>query len=96
MDLTSAAARRPWHTLTLYVALTTASYAVAAHRPLLRPFVVEPAAYDSRIPFIPAAAGLYLTYQALLPALIVAARELTARGNAVQRKRRTATSAATG
>jgi fatty acid desaturase/membrane-associated phospholipid phosphatase len=51
-------------------------YTLATRAPYQAPFVIRPGTIDGFIPFVPAAAFVYVTYVLLLPALIAAARRV--------------------
>jgi fatty acid desaturase len=75
LDLTEQrAGEHPWQVLAAYALLVGPLYALAARSPLWTPWVIAPGPWDRRIPLIPAAAFLYLTYFLLLPVLILLTR----------------------
>ena len=53
--------------------LVTCLYMLATQAPQRTPVVIEPGTIDALVPFIPAAAYVYVTYALLLPVLIVIA-----------------------
>jgi fatty acid desaturase len=52
-------------------------YSMATHAPWREPLVVEASALDAVVPFVPAAAYLYVSYVLLLPVLLLAASHRT-------------------
>jgi fatty acid desaturase len=64
---------RPWRAWAVYAFLTGALYALATQTPARPPLVIEPSRIDALVPFVPAAAYVYVTYALLLPVLIVLA-----------------------
>lgn len=61
---------RPWNALLLYALVTAAVYGLACRWPFFTPRVIEPSAFDARLPLVPAAVVPYLSYFFLLPVLI--------------------------
>ena len=55
------------------MALVTGLYVLAVRAPQRTPVVIEPGRIDALVPFVPAAAYVYVSYALLLPVLIVLA-----------------------
>ena len=66
--------RHPWRTLLVFWPIATVLYGAVTRVPVAEPFLVRPTALDAMIPFVPWAAGPYLTYFALPVAVVLIGR----------------------